>query len=61
MPQQAKEDDELRELELWYAHYNGKNDFSDFKEFGGWTEPWMKQFLQEQQTCGCQVNVNYFT
>jgi hypothetical protein len=29
---------------LWYAHYDGVQNFSDFKPFGGWTKPYAKQF-----------------
>jgi len=28
---------------LWYPHYDNNPSFSDFKPFGGWTKPYMKQ------------------
>ena len=27
---------------LWYAHYDDKPSFSDFKPFGGWVKPFAK-------------------
>eukprot|EP00012_Vannella_robusta_P009541 CAMPEP_0206202238 /NCGR_PEP_ID=MMETSP0166-20121206/12048_1 /ASSEMBLY_ACC=CAM_ASM_000260 /TAXON_ID=95228 /ORGANISM="Vannella robusta, Strain DIVA3 518/3/11/1/6" /LENGTH=205 /DNA_ID=CAMNT_0053621113 /DNA_START=311 /DNA_END=925 /DNA_ORIENTATION=+ len=35
---------EFSNHQLWYAHYDGKASFSDFKAFGGWTKPNMKQY-----------------
>lgn len=29
---------------LWYAHYDNLKSFSDFKAFGGWKTPTIKQF-----------------
>jgi hypothetical protein len=27
------------DLPLWYAHYDGILNFSDYKQFGGWAKP----------------------
>lgn len=45
--------------ELWYAHYDGKESFSDFSEFGGWTKPYMKQYQGDTTECGAGVDKNY--
>ncbi|GAQ86768.1 hypothetical protein KFL_003100050 [Klebsormidium nitens] len=37
---------------LWYAHYDGVFDFSDFSSFNGWTTPCMKQYAGNQ-ALGC--------
>ncbi len=44
---------------LWYAHYDGKESFSDFTAFGGWTKPHMKQFQGTTTLCGAGVDKNY--
>lgn len=36
---------------LWYPHYDGKPDFSDFKPFGGFTKPLIKQFSDKGAKC----------
>ena len=28
--------------QLWYPHYDGKQTFSDFKKFGGFSQPSIK-------------------
>jgi len=37
---------ELRNLPLWYAHYDGRPSFDDWPamKFGGWDKPTMKQY-----------------
>ena len=47
------------ELPLWYAHYDNKPDFSDFKSFGGWTTPHVKQYQGDVQLCSTEVDRNY--
>ena len=49
-----------RGLPLWYPHYDGNPSFSDFKPFGGWTSPLMKQYLGNEESCGVGVDYNYF-
>ena len=44
---------------LWYAHYDGVAAFSDFTPFGGWTRPYMKQFLGDVTLCGVGVDENW--
>ena len=44
------------EYPLWYAHYDGKPNFSDWnvteKPFGGWTSPTIKQYGGVNPRCG---------
>jgi hypothetical protein len=49
----------LSSHELWYAHYDGKTSFEDFSSFGGWTKPFMKQYLGTSSLCGAGVDKNY--
>lgn len=46
-------------LPLWYAHYDGKADFSDFTAFGGWTKPYAKQYAGTTTLCSMGVDMNY--
>jgi hypothetical protein len=43
---------------LWYADYDNEPNFDDFKPFGGWTTPTMKQY-QTGTTCGIGVDYNW--
>lgn len=47
-------------LPLWYAHYDNKPNFSDFKPFGGWTKPAIKQYLGDVNLCGVGVDKNWY-
>ena len=49
-----------RGLPLWYPHYDGKPSFEDFKSFGGWSRPVMKQYLGNEESCGVGVDYNFF-
>jgi hypothetical protein len=53
----------FKHLPLWYAHYDGKRDFSTFREFGGWTRnenpPMMKQYLGDITLCKTRIDKNY--
>ena len=40
-----------------YAHYDGEPSVSDFKPFGGWSKPFMKQFAGLVTVCGKQTNI----
>lgn len=51
--------DEAKEYPLWYAHYDGIANFSDFKPFGGWTSPFMKQYKENVLINGIKVDLNY--
>lgn len=44
---------------LWYAHYDNVQAFSDFKAFGGWTAPKMKQFAGDVTLCGADIDKNW--
>jgi hypothetical protein len=45
---------------LWYAHYDNSPSWSDFKAFGGWTKPAIKQFQGTTTLCGASVDKNYY-
>eukprot|EP01117_Protostelium_nocturnum_P015946 TRINITY_DN621_c0_g1_i3.p1 TRINITY_DN621_c0_g1~~TRINITY_DN621_c0_g1_i3.p1 ORF type:complete len:212 (-),score=39.72 TRINITY_DN621_c0_g1_i3:1381-2016(-) len=47
------------DLPLWYAHYDFKPTFSDFKPFAGWTKPVWKQYKGTTTLCGVGVDLNY--
>ena len=47
-------------LSLWYAHYDGSASFSDFRPFGGWSKPSIKQFRGDAKVCGAGVDENYY-
>jgi len=44
---------------LWYVHYDGMPSFADFKRFGGWETPTMKQFEDNHTTDGFGFNGNW--
>jgi GH25 family lysozyme M1 (1,4-beta-N-acetylmuramidase) len=44
---------------LWYAHYDGKESFSDFVPFNGWTKPEAKQFQGTTSVCGTSVDYSW--
>ncbi|EGG24519.1 hypothetical protein DFA_02762 [Cavenderia fasciculata] len=45
---------------LWYSNYDSNPSFSDFKPFGGWTSPTIKQYNSDQMVCELAVNQNYY-
>ena len=45
---------------LWYAHYDHVQAFSDFKPFGGWSEPKMKQFASGVPLCSADIDKNWY-
>jgi GH25 family lysozyme M1 (1,4-beta-N-acetylmuramidase) len=48
------------DLPLWYPHYDNVTSFSDFKPFGGWTKPDIKQYQGTVVLCGIDgVDLNY--
>ncbi|EDQ85403.1 uncharacterized protein MONBRDRAFT_34277 [Monosiga brevicollis MX1] len=47
-------------LPLWYAHYDGRPSFSDFRSFGGWKKPAIKQYNGDKTICGAGVDVNWY-
>uniref|UniRef100_A0AC35TUY5 Glycosyl hydrolase family 25 n=1 Tax=Rhabditophanes sp. KR3021 TaxID=114890 RepID=A0AC35TUY5_9BILA len=43
-------------LPLWYAAYDGQANFNDFRSFGGWSKPSIKQYsgkLRDYRTSSC--------
>lgn len=51
-------------LPLWYAHYDGVPSFDDgpqFYDFGGWSQPAIKQFDDKAgNSCGVSVDRNWY-
>lgn len=48
------------DMPLWYAHYDNTPSFSDFSAFGGWKEPYAKQYAGDVSLCsGFDVDKNY--
>jgi len=45
---------------LWYAHYDGVPNFSDFVPFGGWSHPNIKQYQGTTSMCGAGVDLNWY-
>jgi len=50
----------VSDLPLWYAHYDYSPSFSDFRSFGGWSKPAIKQYEGNQRVCGAGVDLNYY-
>ncbi|CAL6079986.1 Glycosyl_hydrolase family 25 protein [Hexamita inflata] len=48
----------ISQFKLWYSNYNERADFEDFGEFGGWTEPAMKQYKGYAVVCDVELNQN---
>lgn len=44
---------------LWYPHYDNDASFRDFKPFGAWLRPTMKQYRDNTQLCGVYVDKNW--
>eukprot|EP00040_Diaphanoeca_grandis_P039070 m.258091 g.258091 ORF g.258091 m.258091 type:complete len:242 (-) comp36094_c0_seq1:267-992(-) len=44
---------------LWYAHYDGVPEFSDFSSFGGWGSPTFKQFSDAGSKCGVSYDISW--
>lgn len=44
---------------LWYARYDLQPNFYDFKPFGGWGNPTMKQYAPNKNICGASVDENW--
>lgn len=47
------------ELPLWYAHYDGRPSFSDFKPFAGWEKPHAKQYSDSGNKCSASYDINW--
>lgn len=46
-------------LPLWYAHYDNLASFTDYKPFGGWTTPTIKQYKGTTASCNASIDLNY--
>lgn len=47
-------------LPLWYAHYDGSPSFGDFRGFGGWSHPAIKQWDDNGGNCGASYDKNFY-
>ena len=52
-------------LPIWYAHYDGKQSFSDWDTterggYGGWTTPAIKQFLGDKTSCSASIDYDWY-
>jgi hypothetical protein len=45
------------DLPLWYAHYDGRPSFDDWRPFAGWEKPHMKQY-NDHSEFGCYDGVD---
>jgi hypothetical protein len=47
---------------LWYPHYESPANpsFSDFKSFGGWTKPAIKQYVGTTSICSASIDKNFY-
>jgi len=50
----------FKDLHLWYPHWDNVANFNDFQSFGGWTRPWLKQYVGDTTMCGVGVDKNFF-
>lgn len=52
----------LTSLPLWYAHYDGADNFNDWGSlaFGGWGGPNMKQYVGDTTVCGIDVDLDCY-
>ncbi|HJL15154.1 MAG TPA: GH25 family lysozyme, partial [Sandaracinaceae bacterium LLY-WYZ-13_1] len=52
--------DRFADVPLWYAHYDDDPLMSTWghQSFGGWTEPWGKQWMGDIYVCGIDVDQN---
>eukprot|EP00008_Paramoeba_atlantica_P007023 CAMPEP_0201489764 /NCGR_PEP_ID=MMETSP0151_2-20130828/23601_1 /ASSEMBLY_ACC=CAM_ASM_000257 /TAXON_ID=200890 /ORGANISM="Paramoeba atlantica, Strain 621/1 / CCAP 1560/9" /LENGTH=158 /DNA_ID=CAMNT_0047875455 /DNA_START=254 /DNA_END=730 /DNA_ORIENTATION=+ len=47
-------------LGLWYADYDGTTSFNDYKEFGCWPQPNIKQYHGTTTVCGLGVDLSWY-
>ena len=45
---------------LWYAHYDGRQSFSDYVPFGGWAHPNVKQYGDSVPYCGISADADWY-
>ncbi|CAL6004056.1 Glycosyl_hydrolase family 25 protein [Hexamita inflata] len=46
--------------QIWYPHYDNSQSFSDFKAFGGWTKPSIKQYQGDVSECSTTIDRNFY-
>ncbi|CAL5979779.1 Glycosyl_hydrolase family 25 protein [Hexamita inflata] len=56
----GEEWDDASAHQLWYPRYDNQLNFDDFKNFGGWNVPSMKQYQGDQSECGTALNRNFY-
>ncbi|CAF2849884.1 unnamed protein product [Rotaria sp. Silwood2] len=44
---------------LWYAYYDDDRSFRDYRAFGGWRQPSIKQFIGDVKECGVVLDKNF--
>lgn len=52
--------DGVKDVPLWYAHYDNDPSFRDFTPFGGWSKPAIKQYAGDKSVCGAGVDLNVY-
>nr|CAD2132062.1 unnamed protein product [Meloidogyne enterolobii] len=50
----------FNDFPLWYPHYDNKANFVDFKPFGGWKKPLIKQYDDNKKVCNVNADLNFF-
>lgn len=45
---------------LWYADWDGEQNFDNYPGFGGWNTPAMKQFTGDTSLCGFDVDQDWY-
>jgi len=44
---------------LWYASWDGQDNFNNWQPFADWTSPFMKQYQGDASLCGVSVDLNW--
>ena len=52
--------DGVKDVPLWYAHYDNDPSFRDYKAFGGWSKPSIKQYAGDKSACGVGIDLNFY-
>jgi len=46
---------------VWYASWDGQNNYNNYAKFGGWTTPGLKQHTGDTSMCGLGVDLNWYS